>query len=239
MKFSTDVLLISPVVMGLIFSASRIWDALSDPVAGYLSDRTTLKFGRRRTWIIISCIPISIAFFAVFSPPATLQGEDLDRWMMFAILGFYSAMTLFFVPHMALGAELSTNYHERTRLFGVRHIFYTVGSILALASMHYLIQEELRVDGDVRELASNLALWSVLITSLLIILVFLYLISSKEDFFCFGDMESEFKDGLTGIHILKQNGYEEWLHDMEDDDRLRLCGVLQMISELSEELNEE
>ena len=169
MKFSTDVLLISPVVMGLIFSASRIWDALSDPVAGYLSDRTTLKFGRRRTWIILRCIPISIAFFAVFSQPTSMQGEDLDRWMMFAILGFYSAMTLFFVPHMALGAELSTNYHERTRLFGVRHIFYTVGSILALASMHYLIQEELRVDGNVRELASNLALWSVLITSLLII----------------------------------------------------------------------
>lgn len=169
MKFSTDVLLISPVVMGLIFSASRIWDAFSDPVAGYLSDRTTLKFGRRRTWIIISCIPISIAFFAVFSPPASMQGEDLDRWMIFAILGFYSAMTLFFVPHMALGAELSTNYHERTRLFGVRHIFYTVGSILALGSMHYLIQEEFRVNGNVRELASNLALWSVLITSLLII----------------------------------------------------------------------
>ncbi len=62
---------------------------------------------------------------------------------------------------------------------------------------------------------------------------------AKEDFFCFGDMESEFKDGLTGIHILKQNGYEEWLDDMEDDDRLRICGVLQMISELSEELNDE
>tara|TARA_B100000700_G_scaffold283521_2_gene335997 strand:- start:4102 stop:5154 length:1053 start_codon:yes stop_codon:yes gene_type:complete len=98
-----------------------------------------------------------------------MQGEDLDWWMMLAILGFYSAMTLFFVPHMALGAELSTNYHERTRLFGVRHIFYTVGSILALGSMHYLIQEELRADGNVRELASNLALWSVLVTSLLII----------------------------------------------------------------------
>ena len=62
---------------------------------------------------------------------------------------------------------------------------------------------------------------------------------AKEDFFCFGDMENEFKDGMTGTHILKQNGYEEWLHEMEDDDRLRLCGVLQMISELSEELNEE
>ena len=52
-------------------------------------------------------------------------------------------------------------------------------------------------------------------------------------------MENEVKEGMTGTYILKQNGYEEWLHDMEDDDRLRLCGVLQMISELSEELNEE
>ena len=47
MKFSTDVLLIAPAVMGVIFSISRIWDAISDPVAGYLSDRTTFKFGRR------------------------------------------------------------------------------------------------------------------------------------------------------------------------------------------------
>jgi len=62
---------------------------------------------------------------------------------------------------------------------------------------------------------------------------------AKEDFFCFGDMENEVKDGMTGTYILKQNGYEELLHDMEDDDRLRLCGVLQMISELAEELNDE
>ena len=63
MKFSTDVLLIAPAVMGVIFSISRIWDAVSDPIAGYLSDRTTFKFGRRRTWILISFIPISLGFF--------------------------------------------------------------------------------------------------------------------------------------------------------------------------------
>ena len=70
MKFSTDVLLIAPAVMGVIFSISRIWDAVSDPVAGYLSDRTTFKFGRRRTWILVSFVPISLGFLAVFSPPA-------------------------------------------------------------------------------------------------------------------------------------------------------------------------
>ena len=169
MKFSTDVLLIAPAVMGIIFSISRIWDAVSDPVAGYLSDRTTFKFGRRRTWILVSFVPISLGFLAVFSPPASMEGQALDTWMMFAILGFYSAMTLFLVPHMALGAEISDDYHERTKLFGVRHIGFTLGSILALVSMSILINEEVKPEGNVRQLASNLALLSVLIMSAFII----------------------------------------------------------------------
>ena len=88
MKFSTDVLLIAPAVMGAIFSLSRIWDAISDPLAGYLSDRTTFRLGRRRTWILASCIPISIGFYAVFAPPFSMQGSDLTLWMTIAIIGF-------------------------------------------------------------------------------------------------------------------------------------------------------
>ena len=168
MKFSTDVLLIAPAVMGVIFSISRIWDAVSDPIAGYLSDRTTFKFGRRRTWMLLSFIPISFGFLAVFSPPESMQGQSLDLWMMVAILSFYSAITLFNVPHMALGAELSEDYHERTRLFGVRHIGFTVGSILSLVSMSLLISEENSPTGDVRELAGNLAFLAVAAMSLMI-----------------------------------------------------------------------
>ena len=168
MKFSTDVLLIAPAVMGVIFSISRIWDAVSDPIAGYLSDRTTFKFGRRRTWMLLSFIPISFGFLAVFSPPESMQGQSLDLWMMIAILSFYSAITLFNVPHMALGAELSEDYHERTRLFGVRHIGFTVGSILSLVSMSLLISEENSPTGDVRELAGNLAFLAVAAMSLMI-----------------------------------------------------------------------
>ena len=170
MKFSTDVLLIAPAVMGVIFSISRIWDAISDPIAGYLSDRTTFKFGRRRSWMLLSFIPICFGFLAVFSPPESLDGAALDLWMMIAILSFYSAITLFNVPHMALGAELSEDYHERTRLFGVRHIGFTLGSILSLVSMSLLISEETSPDGDVRDLARNLALFAVCIMSLMIFL---------------------------------------------------------------------
>ena len=168
MKFSTDVLLIAPAVMGVIFSISRIWDAVSDPIAGYLSDRTTFKFGRRRTWMLISFIPISFGFLAVFSPPESMQGQSLDLWMMIAILSFYSAITLLNVPHMALGAELSEDYHERTRLFGVRHIGFTLGSILALVSMSLLISEENNPDGDVRLLAGSLAFYAIGAMSLMI-----------------------------------------------------------------------
>ena len=168
MKFSTDVLLIAPAVMGVIFSISRIWDAVSDPIAGYLSDRTTFKFGRRRTWMLISFIPISFGFLAVFSPPESMQGQSLDLWMMIAILSFYSAITLLNVPHMALGAELSEDYHERTRLFGVRHIGFTLGSILALVSMSLLINEENNPDGDVRQLAGSLAFYAIGAMSLMI-----------------------------------------------------------------------
>ena len=168
MKFSTDLLLIAPAVMGVIFSISRIWDAVSDPIAGYLSDRTTFKFGRRRTWMLISFIPISFGFLAVFSPPESMQGQSLDLWMMIAILSFYSAITLLNVPHMALGAELSEDYHERTRLFGVRHIGFTLGSILALVSMSLLISEENNPDGDVRQLASSLAFYAIGAMSLMI-----------------------------------------------------------------------
>jgi Na+/melibiose symporter-like transporter len=168
MKFSTDVLLIAPAVMGVIFSISRIWDAISDPIAGYLSDRTTFKFGRRRTWMLLSFIPISFGFLAVFSPPESMQGQSLDLWMMIAILSFYSAITLLNVPHMALGAELSEDYHERTRLFGVRHIGFTLGSILALVSMSLLISEENNPEGDVRQLASSLAFYAIGAMSLMI-----------------------------------------------------------------------
>ncbi|MDG2060906.1 MAG: MFS transporter [SAR86 cluster bacterium] len=168
MKFSTDVLLIAPAIMGLIFSISRIWDAISDPLVGYLSDRTKNKFGRRRSWILASCIPISIGFYAVFSPPENFQGQYLIFWMALSILTFYSAMTLFFVPHMALGAELSNDYHERSKLFGIRHICYTIGSSISLGTIYLLINEELSLNGDVRQLAKDQAIFAVLIMTILI-----------------------------------------------------------------------
>ncbi len=142
MKFSTDVLLIAPAVMGVIFSVSRVWDAIADPIVGYLSDRTKHAMGRRRIWMLASVIPTCAAFVMLFSPPTEMGTFGLTIWMAVGVIGFYSAITLFNVPHMSLGAELTTNYHERSRLFGLRHAAFTLGSILALASMQIFINAE-------------------------------------------------------------------------------------------------
>ena len=76
-----DVLLISSLVMGLIFSTSWVWDAVSDPLVGYLSDRTRSRFGRRRTWMAASVVPISATFVMIFAPPTGLSAPGLVVWM--------------------------------------------------------------------------------------------------------------------------------------------------------------
>ena len=139
MIFATDVLLISPAAMGLIFGMSRIWDAVSDPVAGFLSDRTQLAMGRRRPWLLASIPLIALSFGFMWSPPASFSTGWLTVWMAVMVVGFYSAMTIFIVPHQSLGAELTSNYHDRSRVFAYRHVIWSLGSIIALALMQWLI----------------------------------------------------------------------------------------------------
>ena len=62
---------------------------------------------------------------------------------------------------------------------------------------------------------------------------------AREDFYCFADLETKRESGMTGLATLKKNGYQNWLKDMEEEDRLRICGVLQMIVDLAQELDEE
>jgi len=84
------------------------------------------------------------------------------------VIGFYSVMTVFFVPHLSLGAELSDDYHERSRLFGIRHAFYTFGSILCLASFQVLIWAEDQGAAVVRQTALELAIVATVVMAFLI-----------------------------------------------------------------------
>ena len=181
MKFATDILLIAPAIVGLIFSISRVWDAINDPLVGYLSDKTKWSLGRRRSWLLISIVPISIFYLMVFFPPQYEEENLLTLWFAIGILGFYTSMTIFVVPHLSLGAELSSDYHERSKIFGVRHFFYTAGSALSLISFYLFITAEQNNTESLREIIFNHSIIAVIITSTLI-LYSVYKLKERSDY---------------------------------------------------------
>ena len=137
-KYATDVLYIAPAAMGLIYGAARIWDAVSDPMAGFLSDRTESRLGRRRPWLYASALPLAIVPYLLWNPPALLDGMLLIAWTTVAILLYETAITVWFVPHSALGAELSMAHHERTRVFAYRQFAWYVGFLICVGALHLL-----------------------------------------------------------------------------------------------------
>jgi GPH family glycoside/pentoside/hexuronide:cation symporter len=139
MKYATDVLLVPAAVMGGLRLAAGIWDALVDPVAGYLSDRTRSRLGRRRPWLLVGALPVGATAVMVWCPPLFLEGSGLAVWMGLALFLHFTATTLYHVAHESLGAELARDHHERTRIFGVRHILYTFGIFLALGGVYLLV----------------------------------------------------------------------------------------------------
>ncbi len=165
MKFSTDVLLIAPAVMGALLAGSRLWDAVSDPLVGYLSDNTKSSIGRRRVWLYAAAIPMGIGMVMMWSPPLSLTGWVLVFWMAIALLLYETAGTAFFVPHGALGVELTPNYHERTRLFGYTHMISAIGLILGLGFLQLMNMAE-----DKRVMAFYLSLTAAVTVATLIIL---------------------------------------------------------------------
>lgn len=142
LKFATDVLLIAPAVVGVIFAAGRLWDAFSDPLVGTLSDRTQTSIGRRRPWMF-AAVPLLLLFvWMIWVPPASLSGGQLTAWVTVALFGFYTAFTFYQVPHLSLGAELTTDHHDRTRIFGVQSAAFNLGMVFAFGAMQFVMTSD-------------------------------------------------------------------------------------------------
>ena len=130
--YYNQVLEVPGTLCGLALGIALIFDALTDPLAGSLSDNWKSRLGRRHPFMYASAVPLALAFFGLFSPPE-LGSFGLFLWLLvFAVLT-RAAMTLYHVPHIALGAELTENFEERTTIVAYRQAFGTFGGMLAVA----------------------------------------------------------------------------------------------------------
>ncbi|MDP6828414.1 MAG: MFS transporter [Kiritimatiellia bacterium] len=130
--YYNQVLGLSGTLSGTAVFIAVLFDALSDPLVGSLSDTTRSRWGRRHPYMYAAALPFAASFYYLFAPPEGLSETGLFIWLTgFAVLT-RTFLTFYSVPHMSLGAELSQDYDERTLLSSLRMGLQLVGMFAVL-----------------------------------------------------------------------------------------------------------
>ncbi|MFP4364940.1 MAG: MFS transporter, partial [Spirochaetia bacterium] len=129
--FLTEVVGLTPVLASAVFAIGKVWDAVSDPLMGYISDNTRSKLGRRRIYLLIGITPIALSFILMWLPVGFGSTIALFFYYSFAYILFSTVFTMVMVPYAALNAEMTTDYKVRTRMSGVRIVFSQFSALLA------------------------------------------------------------------------------------------------------------
>ncbi len=142
--FFTDVLGLPSVLAGLVIFIGNFWDALTDPFAGYISDRTKSKLGRRRPYFLYMALPIGLTFVLIFAVPAGMATAPTFILSTLAYLAFMTATTFYLVPYLAFGMEIEKSYDGRTSITAWRMLF-SIGFGLVGAVVPKIIWESTAV----------------------------------------------------------------------------------------------
>lgn len=129
--FLTTVAGLSPGTAGTILLVAKIWDAITDPVMGWITDNTRSRYGRRRPWLLYGALPFGFIFFLQWVVPPFGPTGTLLYYLLMVLL-FSTAFTMVSVPYTALTPELTSDYNERTSLNSFRFAFSIGGSLLGL-----------------------------------------------------------------------------------------------------------
>ncbi len=125
--FYTNIMGIPGTLAGLAITIALFFDAVTDPLVGAWSDRWRSKLGRRHPFMFAAPLPVMICLFFIYSPPTFLGDTGLFLWLTVLTVLMRSSITLFHVPHLALGAELSADFTERTRIMSLNTLLGSLG----------------------------------------------------------------------------------------------------------------
>lgn len=128
--YLTDSLGVTALAAGFIVTLAKIWDVLIDPVIGGLSDRTLLRTGSRRGPMLLGAVGLPVCFALTFAVPTGFSPWAAGVWVLIAFVGAATFFSLFQVPYIALPAELTAGYDERTRLLTWRVVVLTAAILL-------------------------------------------------------------------------------------------------------------
>jgi GPH family glycoside/pentoside/hexuronide:cation symporter len=137
--YYNKVLGMDPALIGTALLVGKFtWDAINDPLVGYLSDRTRTRWGRRKPFMLFGAIPFGLTVWLLFSLPSGLTGAAAFLVVLGSFLLVDTTQTLVSVPYYAMSAELTYDYNERTSLISIRMIFTVLGYILGAGATSML-----------------------------------------------------------------------------------------------------
>ena len=140
--YLTDVVGIAAGIAGTALMIGKIWDAVTDPAVGYLSDRTQTRFGRRRPWLFVGGWLTLGSLVLMFSaPPAAVSASAaaLFAWVVFANCLLNTGYTFINIPYGAMTPDLTDDFYERTVLNGWRMSFAVVGTFIGAGAVLPLV----------------------------------------------------------------------------------------------------
>jgi len=114
--FYVDTLHLPAVLFGWVMLIGKLWDAITDPLMGHVTDNTRSRFGRRRPYFLVGAPLLALFTFLLFSPPEGLTGAALFPWLVVTFLGAYTARTIYETPYQAMAPDLTPDYDQRTRV---------------------------------------------------------------------------------------------------------------------------
>ena len=136
--FLLDVVGMRPALVGLIFGLSLIWDGITDPLVGVLSDRTQSRWGSKRPWLLFGAIPFGLAYILAWVVPDVSATGQFLYYLLISLL-LKTAFTSVSVPYTALTPALTPDYDERTQLNFFRFGFSLLGGLIAVLAHSRLV----------------------------------------------------------------------------------------------------
>jgi glycoside/pentoside/hexuronide:cation symporter, GPH family len=158
--YYTQVIGLPGWLYGLSAFLAQAIDAFADPILGTLSDNTRSRFGRRHPWMAASALPIGVGFLLLFAPPSEAPGWAVFLWITFVQTALRMLLSVFSIPHTTLGAELSTDYEERTRIASYRTLLAWIVGILLPAGAYAVVFQQTPEGGDGRLVAENYVMYA-------------------------------------------------------------------------------
>ena len=146
----------NPALVGLLGALPRLTDAITDPIMGYVSDNTETRWGRRRPYIFAGAIFVGIVYAILWQLPDDKSESFYFWYFLIGSFFFYLAYTVFATPWVALGYELTPDYHERTRLMGVQNFIGQTAYVIAPWFLLFMQNE--RFFDDMADGAAGLAI---------------------------------------------------------------------------------